>query len=90
MLNLLRKFLRPTLREQLSEAEEAQLRRLVRAAFQWRRKQLFKILRDHPDLATPPERAAALLEAAGISGDDRPERLTPEQFIDLAGALQAG
>ena len=80
----------PTRPEPLSPAEEARLRRLVRAAFQWRRKQLFKILRDHPDLATPPDRAAALLEAVGSSSEDRPERLTPDQFVALARTLETG
>ena len=73
--------------ERLSQADETRLRRLVRAVFQWRRKQLGKILRDHPDLrhdADVIERAAA---AAGISLKDRPERLSPEEFLSLAVAL---
>lgn len=77
----------PTRPEPLGEAEEARLRRLVRASFQWRRKQLFKILRDHPDLALPPERARALLQGVGIAPEDRPERLEPGQFVRLAAAL---
>lgn len=77
----------PLVPEPLERKEEARLRRLVRAAFQWRRKQLAKILRDHPDLELPeeiPERAA---RAAGIDLRDRPERLAPEQFVALARAL---
>ena len=38
----------------LTRAEEERLRTLVRAAFQWRRKQMGKILRSHPDLGHDP------------------------------------
>jgi 16S rRNA (adenine1518-N6/adenine1519-N6)-dimethyltransferase len=79
--------MRPFRPERLSPAEEEALRRLVRAAFQWRRKQLGKILRDHPDLACPREVAEAAASAAGIDLGERPERLTPEQFVSLATAL---
>jgi 16S rRNA (adenine1518-N6/adenine1519-N6)-dimethyltransferase len=71
----------------LSEAEEVTLRRLVRAAFQWRRKQFGKILREHPDLRYPAEVAVAAASAAGISLTDRPETVTPEQFVTLSAAL---
>lgn len=73
--------------EPISEVDEARLRRLVRAAFQWRRKQLRGILRDHPDLVIPPELAEAAAESAQISLADRPERLSPEDFLALAVAL---
>jgi len=71
----------------LEATEEAALRRLVRASFQWRRKQLGKILREHPDLACSAEIAAAALTEAGAAPSDRPERLSPEQFMALAAAL---
>lgn len=71
----------------LTGGEEEALRRLVRAAFQWRRKQLGKILREHPDLACAPEMVAAAVEEIGASLADRPERLSPEQFMALAAAL---
>jgi 16S rRNA (adenine1518-N6/adenine1519-N6)-dimethyltransferase len=71
----------------LTEAEEEALRRLVRAAFQWRRKQLGKILREHPDLDCDPEEARAALHEVGASPADRPERLSPDQFAALAAAL---
>jgi 16S rRNA (adenine1518-N6/adenine1519-N6)-dimethyltransferase len=70
-----------------SAEQEDALRRVVRACFQWRRKQLGKILRDHPDLACPPEAAEAALRETGASASDRPERLSPEQFMALAAAL---
>jgi len=77
----------PTRPDPLSLEEEHRLRVLVRAAFQWRRKQLRKILRDHPDIACDPDVADRAAEAAGVSLADRPERLEPEQFIRLAVAL---
>ena len=79
--------IRPILPEPLSEAEEGALRTLVRAAFQWRRKQMGKILRDHPDLALAPERAEAVAAAVGVDPKERPERLTPETFIRLSAAI---
>jgi 16S rRNA (adenine1518-N6/adenine1519-N6)-dimethyltransferase len=73
--------------ERTSAEEEERLRTLVRAAFQWRRKQLGKILRDHPDLAVPDEVARAAAAEAGIVLTDRPERVGPEAFVRLASAL---
>ena len=71
----------------LSEEQEAALRRLVRAAFQWRRKQIGKILREHPDLEVEPDLAEAAADEAGVALADRPERITPEQFVALSVAL---
>jgi 16S rRNA (adenine1518-N6/adenine1519-N6)-dimethyltransferase len=73
--------------ERLGPDQEAAVRRLVRAAFQWRRKQLGRILRDHPDLGLAPEAAELAAAAAGVELANRPERLTPEQFVALATAL---
>lgn len=63
------------------------LRMLVRACFQWRRKQLQKILRDHPDLSLGEEVVGTLLEQTGFEPTIRPERLSPEDFVYLAGSL---
>jgi 16S rRNA (adenine1518-N6/adenine1519-N6)-dimethyltransferase len=79
--------IRPLVPAPLSADEEIRLRTLVRATFQWRRKQLRRILRDHPDVAAPLEAVEAAARASGVDLDDRPERLTPEQFIRLAAAL---
>ncbi len=68
----------------LDPSEEAELRRLVRAVFQWRRKQLRKILRDHPELSLPPADVEALLCEEGIPPTDRPESLSPEAFVRLS------
>jgi 16S rRNA (adenine1518-N6/adenine1519-N6)-dimethyltransferase len=79
--------IRPLVPDPLSAEEEILVRTLVRATFQWRRKQLRRILRDHPAVAAPLEALQAAALASGVSLDDRPERLTPEQFIRLAAAL---
>jgi 16S rRNA (adenine1518-N6/adenine1519-N6)-dimethyltransferase len=71
----------------LSEEEERTLRRLVRAAFQWRRKQIGKILREHPDLGYPADLVDGAAAQAGIALVDRPERVTPQQFVALSAAL---
>lgn len=70
--------------EPLTLVQEERLRVLVRAAFQWRRKQLGKILRDHPDLALGAERAREVADELGLDLADRPERLDPGTFIRLA------
>jgi 16S rRNA A1518/A1519 N6-dimethyltransferase RsmA/KsgA/DIM1 with predicted DNA glycosylase/AP lyase activity len=68
--------------------EEARLRNLVRAVFQWRRKQLRRILHDHSELRFADTKIDAALAATGAAPEDRPERLSPEQFIRLARALR--
>lgn len=78
---------RPKQPPPMSDDEEMALRRLVRATFQWRRKQLGKTLRDHQDLRYKSSEAAEAAERASVSLSDRPERLTPEQFVALAAAL---
>lgn len=74
--------------EPLTPAEEERLRRTVRAAFQWRRKQLRKILRDHPDLSCPEGKVERVLAETGLDAETRPERLEPEDFVRLAAALE--
>jgi 16S rRNA (adenine1518-N6/adenine1519-N6)-dimethyltransferase len=80
--------IRPLVPAPLSETEEVRLRTLVRAAFQWRRKQMGKILRDHPDLRLSSDRLRSAVEDAGVSVEDRPERLSPEAFIALSRHLR--
>jgi 16S rRNA (adenine1518-N6/adenine1519-N6)-dimethyltransferase len=70
--------------------EEAALRDLTRALFQWRRKQLGKILRDHPDLGLSPGGAERAAAAAGAAVTDRPETVSPEGFIAMVRALGTG
>lgn len=71
----------------LGRVEEVRLRNLVRACFQWRRKQLRRILRDHPDLGYDEETIGSAMRAAGAEPEDRPERLGPEQLVALVTAL---
>ncbi|MGD8319924.1 MAG: 16S rRNA (adenine(1518)-N(6)/adenine(1519)-N(6))-dimethyltransferase RsmA, partial [Gemmatimonadota bacterium] len=74
--------------EPLDPHEEVRLRTLVRACFQWRRKQMGKILRDHPDLSGSAASAESAAHRVGVDLRDRPERLSPADFIALSAALQ--
>lgn len=74
----------------LTPDEEHTLRTLTRALFQWRRKQLGRILRDHPDLRLDPERLNEVLRAAGADRADRPETISPKGFAAMAACLAAG
>ncbi len=66
------------------------LRRLTRAAFGRRRKQLQKILRSAPEYGLGQEAVRALLAPIGIDPRARPEQLSAEQFVRLARRLTAG
>jgi 16S rRNA (adenine1518-N6/adenine1519-N6)-dimethyltransferase len=61
--------------------------KVVRTAFQQRRKTLANALR--PLLAGRQVDLPAALAAAGVDGGRRPEMLTPAEFVRLAGALIA-
>ncbi|MDQ3555317.1 MAG: 16S rRNA (adenine(1518)-N(6)/adenine(1519)-N(6))-dimethyltransferase RsmA [Gemmatimonadota bacterium] len=69
----------------LSEAEEAALRRLSRAAFGQRRKQFQRILRDAYTLSV--EEVKRLEQQLGVDLQARPETFGPDQFVRLARAL---
>ncbi len=71
----------------LAPAEAARVRTLVRAAFSWRRKQIGTILRSHPDLRLPPEKATATLQARSLDPRLRPEQLAPADFVALSAVL---
>lgn len=58
--------------------------RVVRTAFQQRRKTLANALRP---LSGDPEALARALEAAGLDGRQRPETVPPAGFVRLAAAL---
>jgi 16S rRNA (adenine1518-N6/adenine1519-N6)-dimethyltransferase len=73
--------------EPLDPAEEGRLRVLVRAAFQWRRKQLGKILRDHPDLGVPEQTVRDVARRCDLDLRSRPQRLSPDAFIRLSRTL---
>jgi 16S rRNA A1518/A1519 N6-dimethyltransferase RsmA/KsgA/DIM1 with predicted DNA glycosylase/AP lyase activity len=73
----------------LAEEEERRLRTLTRAAFQWRRKQLRKTLRDHPDVAVPEERLPSLERELSVALTARPETLSPDDFVRLSRLVAA-
>lgn len=64
------------------------LRRLVRAAFSRRRKQLRTILRSSPPYRLSAEQAEEVLGGLGIDPTARPATLAPEQFEVLAARLE--
>ncbi len=76
--------IRPLEPPPLSPGEEDALRHLTRSLFQWRRKQLGRILRDHPDLRLPSPAIEALLQAAGVSATDRPESIPIDGWRSMA------
>ncbi len=82
--------IRPLRPSPLTPEEETALRTLTRSLFQWRRKQLRKTLGSHPELRLPPDRVAALLEAAGAEPTQRPETVGPAGFVAMARLLLAG
>ena len=67
------------------DAEEAATRRLIQSAFQRRRQQIQRTLREAYDLTS--DRALAVLEAAGIPPMERAERLSPVDFLTIARLL---
>jgi 16S rRNA A1518/A1519 N6-dimethyltransferase RsmA/KsgA/DIM1 with predicted DNA glycosylase/AP lyase activity len=70
----------------LTVEEEAGLRELTRAAFQQRRKQFQRILRDAWHLSV--EQVEEVGRAAGMDLVQRPETFPPQKFIDLARVLR--
>jgi 16S rRNA (adenine1518-N6/adenine1519-N6)-dimethyltransferase len=70
----------------LTTDDEAALRALTRAAFQQRRKQFQRILRDAWDLSV--DEVAEVGRAAGMDLVQRPETFSPQKFIDLARVLR--
>jgi 16S rRNA (adenine1518-N6/adenine1519-N6)-dimethyltransferase len=69
----------------LGGAEERATRALIRTAFQRRRQQLRRTVAESAGLSRPA--AEALLAAAGVPPEIRPEMLAPAQFVALARAL---
>jgi 16S rRNA (adenine1518-N6/adenine1519-N6)-dimethyltransferase len=71
----------------LEPDEEGALRELTRAAFQQRRKQFQRILRDAYSLSA--EEVEALGAEVGMDLRQRPETFSAERFIDLSRALRS-
>ncbi len=72
----------------LSVEEELSLRRLTRAAFQWRRKQLQKTLREHPDLGLSRAALQRIGDETGWDLTRRPETLEPDDFVRLSKLIR--
>ena len=72
----------------LSPEEEISLRDLTRAAFQWRRKQLQKTLREHGDLRLSRESLDRIGRETGWDLSRRPETLKPEEFVRLSRLIR--
>ena len=73
----------------LDPEEEVRLRTLTRAAFQRRRKQFQRILRDHPSYRLESRVVRDIEERGHLDLTARPETLSPEDFIRIAGLLAA-
>jgi 16S rRNA (adenine1518-N6/adenine1519-N6)-dimethyltransferase len=80
----------PRVPSPLAAGEERPFRTLVRACFQWRRKQLGTILRGHPELSLPSGAGEEALERMGVDPRRRPETLAPEEFLALLRSLPPG
>lgn len=67
---------------------EAAVRRLTRACFSRRRKQLQKILRSAPEYGLGKEDARELCREMGLEPRVRPEKVAPDTFVRLARRLE--
>jgi 16S rRNA (adenine1518-N6/adenine1519-N6)-dimethyltransferase len=76
----------PRVESLVKPEEERPFRLLVQGAFGMRRKQMRRVVRSLYSLDA--ERADALLAAAGIEPEVRPETLSPEQFAELLRAAR--
>ncbi len=80
----------PTVPPPLSVEEEMSLRNLTRAAFQWRRKQLQKTLREHSDLRLSRTSVDRIARETGWDLTRRPETLEPGDFVRLSTLVREG
>lgn len=71
----------------LTLEQEAALRTLTRAAFQRRRKQLQRVLKQAPEYTLSGEAVTSVLEPLGIDPATRPDALPVADYIRLADAL---
>jgi 16S rRNA (adenine1518-N6/adenine1519-N6)-dimethyltransferase len=74
---------------ELSDPEEADLRSLTRAAFSWRRKQLQNILRNAAGYGLTTDQVKAIEQVTNLPMSNRPEQLSPADFITVARRLRA-
>jgi len=73
----------------LTADEAERVRILTRAGFSWRRKQMGTILRRHPELRCTAAAVEEALGARGLSPSLRPERLSPQDYVELSARLLA-
>jgi len=71
----------------LDAPTQSNLRVLTRVAFSRRRKQLVRILLSAPEYDLPRDGIERILESMGLSPHARPETLTADEFVSLAGRL---
>lgn len=79
--------IRPHRPPPLTEEEEETLRDLTRVAFQWRRKQFQKTLRDHPETGFHRDQLRAVEKETGFDLRRRPETFSPEEFVLLSRTI---
>jgi len=72
----------------MTPQDEKFLRVVTRSVFQWRRKQIQKILRDHHDLKLPKDAIEEISRNTGWDLSRRPETFAPSDFIQLAFMIQ--
>lgn len=82
--------IRPMVPPPLTVDEERSLRTLTRAAFQWRRKQFQKTLREHPDLHLTRDEVLDVARRTDWDLTRRPETFTPEDFVRLSRLIAEG
>ncbi len=81
----------PSVQPILREGEQPRFRSFVQSLFSQRRKQIGTILRGLPPSATGiPAVTTVALAALGIPTTERPERLTPQQFVELFREVRQG
>lgn len=85
-------LLRPRETPLITRDEQRAFQRFVQSLFGQRRKQIGTILRSLSPAVSPDGAAAPHpeLPSLGIDPTDRPERLTPEQFVALFRAIRQG
>ncbi len=82
--------IRPHVPERLTEVEEQELRKLTRAAFSWRRKQMQTTLRKHASYGLSEGDVRRLESRTGLPLWRRPEAFSPEEFVTMSRLLPAG
>lgn len=74
----------------LTIEDERRLRALTRMIFQWRRKQIQKTLRRHPDAALSRDVVEGVARMGGWDFSRRPETFTPQDLMRMARLLAEG